>query len=124
MADFDFHSMERARLAARLAELDAEYQARPVYWTRSMLRDPATFQANRQAIVDAQRGDRILADGAPLPDGGRWFGAEPARPPRRYNVAELRDPAFFAANREGILKAQREGRIDGLAERSMQRRTP
>lgn len=32
---------------------------------------------------------------------------------RTYSREELRDPAFFAANREDILAAQREGRVTG-----------
>jgi hypothetical protein len=119
VTDFDAHDRERALLAERLAALDAEFEARPVYWTRSMLRDATTFGANRAAILEAQRAGRILADDATLPEGGRWF-EPPAASTRTYTVDELRDPANFG---EDVYAAAREGRITGAAKRGIQRRS-
>jgi hypothetical protein len=42
-------------------------------------------------------------------DTGLGGGRQSA--PRTYTRAELRDPAFYAANRDDILRAQVEGRI-------------
>lgn len=71
--------------------------------------DPTDSTALVAAITEASQGNRFRTVQAPAQSGMDLTGGDQAQ--RTYTRAQLRDPAFYRANRADIQAAQREGRI-------------
>jgi hypothetical protein len=98
-----------AELEVIRAARQAADQSRPVYYRRGQV-SAIWGTLSRDQREAAVREGRVIPNDAPIPEGGRpYVPPEPERP--TFTRAQLRDHAFFEANKAAILEATREGRI-------------
>lgn len=108
----------RALTTAGLSPSLATLAARGDEFAALKVSDSAQVEGLPEAVAAFREANKDLFRAAPPPsapgsfDTGTGAGGRPAGKPT-YTREQLRDATFFAANKDDILAAQREGRIIG-----------
>ena len=127
---------ERAELEARLAELEAKALEAEAKFTEATLRSDIYLTAVRKGFADPELAWRVIdpeqvewdeESGKPknlealldealqkwpfLAGGGQTSAMNTQRKDLVFRRSQLQDPAFFAAHKDEIMQAMREGRI-------------